>query len=177
MTVKNEKDISSFALEALRIRVTRVLPAQIRTCIEQLNEEQLWWRPNEQSNSVGNLVLHVCGAILHFLCRGVGKQEYERDRATEFAASCTVTKTQLLAMFDEMVAKAEQTFEEIDSSRLAGPSTEPAYYSVVFEDLFGIAIHLATHSGQIVYVTKMLKEGSVNDLWAQTHRDLGAWKT
>jgi hypothetical protein len=47
----------------------------------------------------------------------------------------------------------------------------------VFEDLFGIAIHLATHTGQIVYVTKMLKEGSVNDLWTQTHRDLGAWNT
>ena len=175
--MQNEKDLSSFALEALRMRITKVLPAQIRTCIEQLSDEQLWWRPNEQSNSVGNLVLHVRGAIMHFLCRGVGKIDYERDRAAEFAESSTVTKTQLFAMFDEMVAKAEQTFEEIDAARLREPSTEPAYYSVVFEDLFGIAIHLATHTGQIVYVTKMLKEGSVNDLWAQTHRDLGAWKT
>ena len=175
--MENEKDISSFALEALRIRVTRVLPAQIRSCIEQLSEEQLWWKPNEQSNSVGNLVLHVCGAVLHFLCRGVGKLEYERDRAAEFAESSAVTKTQLLAKFDEMVKKAEQTFDETEASRLSEPSTEPDYYSVVFEDLFGIAIHLATHTGQIVYVTKMLKEGSVNDLWAQTHRELGAWKT
>lgn len=113
---------------------------------------------------------------MHFLCRGVGKLEYERDRAAEFAESSTVIKTQLLGMFDEMVEKAEQTFDKIDASRLREPSTEPAYYSVVFEDLLGIAIHLATHTGQIVYVTKMLKEGSVNDLWAQTHRDLGAWK-
>lgn len=132
---------------------------------------------NEQSNSVGNLVLHVCGAVLHFLCRGVGNFEYERDRADEFAENSSVTKAQLLAMFDEMVEKAEQTFDAIDPSRLSEPSTEPAYYSVVFEDLFGIAIHLATHTGQIVYLTKMLKEGSVNDLWAQTHRELGAWKT
>jgi hypothetical protein len=175
--MENENDIRSFALEAMRVRVTKVLPAQIRSCIEQLSEEQLWWRPNEQSNSVGNLVLHVRGAVMHFLCRGVGELEYERDRAAEFAESSAVTKTQLLAMFNEMVAKAEQTFEEIDSSRLTESSTEPAYYSVVFEDLFGIAIHLATHTGQIVYVTKMLKEGSVNDLWAQTHRGSGAWKT
>ncbi len=170
-------DISPLALEALRIRITKVLPAQIRSCIEQLSEEQLWWRPNEQSNSVGNLVLHVRGAVLHFLCRGLGKLEYERDRAAEFAASSSVTKTQLLAMFDEMVETAEQTFDAINPSRLSEPSSEPAYYSVVFEDLFGIAIHLATHTGQIVYVTKMLKEGSVNDLWTQTHRDLGAWNT
>ena len=80
-------------------------------------------------------------------------------------------------MFDEMVEKVVQTFATLNTSRLGEPSTEPAYYSIIFEDLFGVAIHLATHTGQIVYVTKMLKEGSINDLWAQTHRDLGAWKT
>jgi hypothetical protein len=175
--VQKGSDIGDFALEALRVRVTKVLPAQIRSCVEELSEEQLWWRPNEQSNSVGNLVLHVRGAVLHFLCRGVGGLEYERDRAAEFAETGSVTKAQLLAMFDEMVEKTVETFDAIDASRLSEPSTEPAYYSVVFEDLFGIAIHLATHTGQIVYVTKMLKEGSVNDLWAQTHRDLGAWNT
>jgi uncharacterized damage-inducible protein DinB len=170
-------DINSFALEALRTRITKVLPAQIRSCIEQLSAEQLWWRPNEQSNSVGNLVLHVCGAVRHFLCRGVGGLAYERDRAAEFAAGGAIPKQQLLATFDEMVAQATQTFDALDPARLRETSTEPAYYSVIFEDLFGVAIHLATHTGQIVYVTKMLKEGAVNDLWTQTHRALGAWKT
>lgn len=170
-------DISNFALESLRIRITKVFPAQIRSCIEEFSEEQLWWRPNEQSNAVGNLVLHVRGAVLHFLCRGVGKLEYERDRASEFAETSSITKPQLLAMFDEMVEKSVQTFDELDAARLSELSTEPAYYSVIFEDLFGVAIHLATHTGQIVYVTKMLKQDSVNELWVQTHRELGAWKT
>jgi Protein of unknown function (DUF1572) len=170
-------DISSLALEALLTRITKVLPAQIRSCIEQLSEEQLWWRPNEKSNSVGNLVLHVRGAVLHFLCRGIGGLEYERDRPAEFATVDSIPKQRLLEMFDEMVEKAVQTFAALDRSCLSEPSTEPAYYSIVFEDLFGVAIHLATHTGQIVYVTKMLKEGSVNDLWIQTHKELGAWKT
>ena len=169
-------DISGFAFEALRTRITKVLPSQIRSCIELLSEEQLWWRPNEQSNSVGNLVLHVRGSVLHFLCRGVGGLEYERDRAAEFAEAGSMPKHQLLAMFDEMVGKAVQTFDALDASCLHEPSTERAYYSIIFEDLFGVAIHLATHTGQIVYVTKMLKEGSVNDLWIQTHREMGAWK-
>ena len=68
--------IAEFALQALRIRTTKVLPAQVRCCIEELNDEQLWWRPNPQSNSVGNLVLHLRGAVLHYLCRGVGGLEY-----------------------------------------------------------------------------------------------------
>ncbi|MEK6335388.1 MAG: DUF1572 family protein [Acidobacteriota bacterium] len=173
--MQTENDIREMALQALRIRVTKVFPEQIRSCIEQLNEEQLWWRPNEQSNSVGNLVLHVRGAVFHFLCRGVGGFEYERDRPAEFADSGSVKKQQLLALFDEMVEKATQTFDGLNASRLG--HAEPAYYSIVFEDLLGVAIHLATHAGQIVYITKMLKEGSIDDLWTRTHRGAGAWKT
>jgi uncharacterized damage-inducible protein DinB len=153
-----------------------VFPAQIRSCIEELNDEQIWSRPNDQSNSVGTLVLHVCGAVNHFLYRGVGGHEYQRDRPAEFATRNT-SKSELLTLFDDTVEKATQTFAALDPSRLSKPSTEPTYYSTVFEDLFGVAIHLATHTGQIVYLTKMLKEGSVNDLWTRTHRDAKAWKT
>lgn len=175
--MNNSNDISELALEALRTRVTKVLPAQIRSCLEELSEEQIWWRPNEQSNSVGNLVLHVRGAVLHFLCRGVGGMKYERDRPAEFAAKGPLPKDELLAMFDEMVDEATQTFARVDAARLAEPSTEPAYYSIVFEDLFGIAIHMASHAGQVVYITKMLKEGSINDLWTKTHKEARAWKS
>ena len=168
--------LGAYALEALRVRVTKVLPAQIRSCVEKLNDEQLWWRPNEQTNSVGNLVLHVSGAAMHFLCRGVGKFEYERDRPVEFATR-SMSKAQLLTIFDEMVIKAEQTFAALDVTQLTNPSTEPAYYSTIYEDLFGIAIHIAVHTGQIVYITKLLEEGSVNELWMETHRSHGAWKS
>jgi hypothetical protein len=83
----------------------------------------------------------------------------------------------LLELFDDAVAKAEQTFSAISADRLSDPSTEPTYYATVFEDLFGIAIHIAVHTGQIVYVTKLLKEGSVNELWMTAHRSHGAWKS
>jgi len=169
-------DLGQFALDALRVRTTKAMPAQIRACLEQLDDEQVWWRPNEHSNSVANLVLHVRGAVLHFLCRGIGGDSYERDRHAEFAAAGSLTKLQLLALFDEMVAQATETFDALDARRLSDPSTEPAYYSTIFEDLFGVAIHLATHMGQILYITKLLKENSINDLWVQTHKAAGAWK-
>ena len=175
--MKEPNDISGFAFDALCTRITKVLPAQIRSCIEELTQEQLWWRPNEQSNSVGNLVLHVRGAVLHFLCRGVGGLEYERDRPAEFATRGSISKPELLAMFDEMTEKVSETFAVLNPSRLSEPSSEPAYYSIVLEDILGVAIHLATHTGQIVYVTKMLKEGSVSELWTQTHKKAGAWKS
>jgi hypothetical protein len=174
--MENDRVLADYALEALRLRVTKVLPAQIRSCVEKLNDEQIWWRPNEQTNSVGNLVLHVSGAVMHFLCRGVGGFDYERDRPTEFATK-SMPKSELLAIFDEMVSKADATFIDVEASRLTDPSAEPTYYSTLYEDLFGIAIHVAVHTGQIVYITKLLEEGSVNELWMETHRSLGAWKS
>jgi hypothetical protein len=90
--MSDQNELSRYALEALRVRVTKVMPAQIRSCIEQLSEEQLWWRPNEESNSVGNLVLHVRGAVLHFLCRNLGGLPYERDRPSEFATVSSPAK-------------------------------------------------------------------------------------
>ena len=169
-------DINAVALEALRVRITKVMPAQIKACLDQLTDEQLWWRPNENSNSVGNLTLHVCGAIQHFLNRGVGGQEYTRDRPAEFSTTL-MAKAKLEEILAETMTRADQTFANLEASRLSDPSTEPAYYSTVFEDLFGVAIHVAVHTGQIVFITKMLKEGSIDDLWAETHRNLGAWRS
>ena len=174
--MESTTDINEVSLAALRVRVTKVFPGQIRSCLEELNDEQIWWRPNDQSNSVGNLALHVRGAMMHFLCRGVGGFDYVRERPAEFATR-SMPKQQLLELFDDAVAKAEQTFSAISADRLSDPSTEPTYYATVFEDLFGIAIHIAVHTGQIVYVTKLLKEGSVNELWMTAHRSHGAWKS
>src|ERR1041385_7984069 len=101
--MNSESGLEATALRALRVRVTRVLPSQIKACLEQLNDEQIWWRPNDQTNSIGNLTLHICGAVMHFLCRGVGGYDYQRDRPAEFA-SRSLPKSQLVAILDKMVA-------------------------------------------------------------------------
>lgn len=168
--MQSTNSVSDVALEALRGRITRILPAQIRTCVEELTEEQLWWRPNEQANSVGNLVLHMSGSMRHYLLRGVGGIQYERDRPAEFAERGPIAKTELLATFDETINQAAQILDSFDTSRFLNPTDEPNYVPTIFDTIFNIAIHLATHTGQIVYITKMLKEGSVDELWIRAHR-------
>lgn len=168
--MEEEKDLSSVALAALLSRITRILPSQIRSCVEELTDEQLWWRPNEQTNSVGNLVLHVSGSMRHYLSRGVGGFEYQRDRPAEFAERGPVPRAQLLATFDETIRQAAGILNSFDTARFLEPTDEQNYVPTVFDMIFNIAIHLATHTGQIVYVTKMLKEGSVDELWIRAHK-------
>jgi hypothetical protein len=41
----------------------------------------------------------------------------------------------------------------------------------VFDLIYNVSIHMATHAGQIVWVTKMLEQGSIDELWIKAHRN------
>lgn len=164
------------ALAAFRSRICRVFPAQIRAAIAPLTDEQIWWRPNQTSNSIGNILLHLTGSLNHYLNRNLGGIDYKRDRAAEFSERRPLPKEELLTLFDQMVAQAERTLESLTVDRLGEPSPEPAMHALIVEDLINIAGHLANHTGQIVWIAKMLDAGAVDEVWIRTHRHEGAWK-
>jgi len=162
-------------LQALRTRITGVFPEQIRAAVAPLTDEQLWWRPNEGSNSIGNLVLHLAGSLNHFLNRNLGALDFNRNRAAEFAERGGIPKADLMAAFDEMVANAEKTFDILTPAGLAGPSPEPTMHQLVVQDLINVLAHLANHAGQIVWIAKMFDGSAIDDVWMKTHRSAGAW--
>src|SRR5260221_5978146 len=133
----------SAALASLRARITRVFPAQVREAVSKLTDDQLWWRPNEESNSVGNLVLHLSGSLNLYLNHNLGGIPYERDRAQEFAERRHIPREELLAVFDGMVANAEKTFDGLTEERLGEPSQEPKMNEVVIEDLINVGVHFS----------------------------------
>ena len=169
-------DVLPIVLDALRARITRVFPAQIRTAVESLTDEQIWWRPNESSNSIGNLVLHLSGSLDHYLNRNLGGLDFTRDRPAEFAERREIPKAELLARFDQMVANAEKTFDALTPEKVSGPSPEPKLYTIALEDVMNVAVHLSNHAGQIVWIAKMLREGALDEVWMRTHKRLGGWK-
>src|SRR5687768_11143665 len=155
--------MNDLILEALRIRITRVFPAQIRAAVAPLTDEQIWWRPNESSNSIANIVIHLTGSINHFLNRNLGGLDFNRDRPAEFANRSEAAKSEVLMAFDAMIADAERTFANLKPEQLPDASPEPKLNANVFEDLLGVALHISNHAGQIAWIAKMLQEGSVDE--------------
>ena len=45
-----------------------------------LSEEEIWWRSNDASNSVGNLVLHLDGNVRQWIISGLGGEADRRER-------------------------------------------------------------------------------------------------
>src|SRR5512138_320081 len=59
---------------------------KIRKTVRALPPELLWWRPNEQANSVGNLLMHLEGNVRQWIVGGVrGARERVGRRAARAA--------------------------------------------------------------------------------------------
>src|SRR5947208_3201817 len=138
--METTRSLDHVALEALRSRIVRILPAQIKSCIEELNDEQIWWRPNEQANSVGNLVLHLSGSMRHYLSRGVGGIDYNRDRPGEFAERGPLPKAELLSIFDETIDQAANVLDSFDTARFLEATEEQNYVPTLFDLIYNISI-------------------------------------
>ena len=146
-------------------RLVSELPAVIRECLGKLSQEQVWWRANPESNAVGNLVIHLCGATRHFLGRGVGGTDYVRDRDREFAEQGPIATPALLTLLEGTVAESDRVLTGLSPARLfeTTRNVEPAM--TVLACLMRMSHHWAYHGGQIVTITKTLHGGGLNDLY------------
>jgi uncharacterized damage-inducible protein DinB len=151
-----------------RNRICRELPPQITECLGVLDDGQIWWRPNAASNSVGNLVIHLCGSTRHFLGRGVGGSDYVRDRDGEFAEQGPIPRAALLTLLEGTVAEADRVIGALTPERLLESTQRIDPPLTVLQCLMRMSHHWAYHTGQVVFVTKLLREGSVTDLFRRT---------
>ncbi len=70
-------------------------------CIDQLDDTQVWYRPNPQSNAVGNLVLHLVGNLRQWILGGIDNLPDTRDRPAEFSAASGRTREELRSLLKE----------------------------------------------------------------------------
>src|SRR5256885_14530253 len=81
-----ERTLDSTLLHLIRSRMVDDYPMQVGQCLDVITEDDLWWRPDEKSNALGNIMLHLIGSNRLYVGYGVGARSIERDRASEFTA-------------------------------------------------------------------------------------------
>lgn len=130
----------------------------IRHCVGQLNDEQVWWRPHEDMNSIGNLLLHLTGNLRQRLLSLIGGATDDRDRLSEFTARGPIPKAELLTRLEETVDRAYTLLASLTSARLTerravvtfAGTIELPVQAVVFRTL----THLAGHTQEIIQMTR-----------------------
>jgi len=143
----------AFLLRSRALLAEAYLP-RIRRCLDRLPAEDLWWRPNEASNSVGNLVLHLVGNVRQWICAGVGDAPDTRNRAEEFERRSGATASVLLAVLEDALHDADRVLDGLGSDDLSEVRSIQGRQVTVLDAVYHVVEHFAMHTGQIVYVTK-----------------------
>ena len=122
-----------------------------------LGEQDVWKRPNKISNSLGNLILHLCGNITQYVISSLGETEDNRMRDSEFDTSSGLNKAELLEKLKITVNKAKEVI------RNATPEQWLKKRKVQGFDFSGVGVvfhaveHYSYHTGQIAFWVKLLK--------------------
>ena len=131
------------------------LPRILR-CLKELSLKQIWWRPNEASNSVGNLVLHLEGNVRQWIISGLGGAPDKRQRDQEFSARRPMQRQALANRLQKTVGEACRVLHKLSAEDLVRVHTTQKYQVTGLEAAFHVAEHFSHHAGQIILLTKML---------------------
>jgi len=145
----------AFIHRAINFLATEYLP-KIERCLERLTDEQIWWRANEESNSIGNLVLHLCGNARQWIVCGLGAQPDKRIRDAEFAQRDAIARVELLQLLRSTVSDVETTLRALDPVTLLEKRKIQGSEVDVLEAIFHVTEHFSMHTGQIIMLTKMM---------------------
>jgi uncharacterized damage-inducible protein DinB len=148
--------------------------ARIKHCVNQLSEEQIWQRSQPKMNSIGNVLLHLCGNVRQWIVSGIGGAADVRNRPAEFAERGPIAKIELLRRLDAVVADAraaliKQTAEQLLSvRRIQGENVTG------LQALFNSVPHFRGHTQEIIYITRLLLGDDYQFAWKPSTIEEGA---
>lgn len=149
----------SRAIDSLKLIFERDLNI-LKTELEAYQDEaRIWETKGSITNCAGNLFLHLCGNLKHFIGAVLGDTGYIRERDREFGDK-NVPKADIATNIDETKEAVLTTLEKLDPSKL-----EEDFPINVFQGkpinthvfLIHLSGHLTYHLGQINYHRRILE--------------------
>jgi hypothetical protein len=153
--------IARIFLDQARTKLLVEYRTKIRLAVEALPDDAIWWRANDQSNSVGNLLLHLAGNVRQWMISGVGGAPDIRHRAAEFAARGGASGVELLATLNEVLDEVEGLLSGLTPDALLERRTIQDRDVTVLDAIFICVEHFALHLGQIILIAKLRAPGSI----------------
>jgi uncharacterized damage-inducible protein DinB len=144
-------------------------PTKLRAAVEALPADALWWRANEQSNSVGNLLLHLDGNVRQWIVSGVGTAAHgtsvdatwRRDRTAEFSARSGAGASELLRRLEGTLGEATAVLARLGPDDLQSKCEIQGRELTVFDAIYHVVEHFSLHLGQIIWAAKMHAPGAI----------------
>lgn len=165
----SDPGLAQLFLEFSRNKLLDQYWLRLRTSVEQLTDEQIWWRPNPACNSVGNLLLHLNGNVGQWLVASFNAQEDARNRPAEFNERRRIPGKQMLDQLDWTMRQAAKVLDRLTSEDLEATYHIQGYTVSGLAAVYQVVEHFGMHYGQVIYITKALRAEDLG-----FHRELTA---
>jgi hypothetical protein len=140
------------------IRATRHTLAggthKIEHCLSQLSDEQTWWRPREEMNSIANLMLHLSGNVRQWIVSGLGGEPDRRNRPGEFSDRSRRAKSDVLAELKQTIAEADAVLARLTAAELMRVRRIQGIDETVIGANLHTLPHFRGHVQEIIHMTR-----------------------
>ena len=152
------KDVNYAIIAETKRRIVEESIPRINQCLGYLDEGEVWITANDNCNSIGVLILHLCGNVRQWILSGACGLPDIRDRNLEFNPAKKPSKDELTAMLNELQVDLLEHLPKIQGLNLLGEVSVQCYNETILSILVHAIEHFSYHTGQIVYLTKHLKD-------------------
>lgn len=135
---------------------------RIEKCLSLLTEEQMWKKPNSSTNSIANLILHLCGNSTQYVISSLGEKPDFRQRDEEFLIGGGMSKEEIFSQIESTVLEVTSLLENLTEAELLKEREVQGFRLSGMGNVIHVVEHFSYHTGQIAIQTKLL-----------TDRDLG----
>ncbi len=153
--------IAAQFIERSRQYLAYEYPAKIRQCLDVLPQGAVWQRSDTDSNSIGNLLLHLEGNVRQWIVTSVGGGDDRRHRSAEFAAVTGEQADVLFGCLRVALDEADSVIASLSPADLETRRTVQGRDVTVFDAIYHVVEHFSLHTGQIILLTKQSVPGSI----------------
>jgi uncharacterized damage-inducible protein DinB len=150
----------AFIAKARALLMMDYLP-KIERCLEKLKDEEVWWRSGEESNSIGNLILHLCGNARQWIVSGVGGATDRRVRQSEFDERSFIPRAELLTALRQTLQEVDGVLAQLPPATILNRRAIQGTEQTLLDAVFHVVEHFSMHTGQIILLTKMLTQSDL----------------
>lgn len=144
-------------LESLKNVLVRDLNKLESELLLYPTEDSLWKVDKAITNPAGNLCLHLCGNLQHYIGAIIGNTSYIRNRDNEFAAK-NVSRKDLLKEIAQTKKAVEETLPSLTDQQLRTnyPVDVLGKPMTTLFFLVHLTAHFSYHLGQVNYHRRLV---------------------
>ena len=122
---------------------------RIQKCLNVLPQEKIWFSPNINSNSIGNILLHIEGNIHQYIISTLGGSPDKRQREVEFYKIHNLSKSILWNQIELTINQAIDVVKLFDLDNHNTLRSVQCYQETPISIIIHVTEHTSYHVGQI----------------------------